>query len=85
MAADKSYLMESIIHVGQTTQEIRKRHYGHRNEVRSRIAGLGSHFHEMYGGWLDLKTDENFKICVKPPSALEEVQTSHPPGQGYGS
>ena len=77
----------NIQYVGQTTQEMRKRHYGHRSEVRSGMAGLGSHFHDMHGMGLDLKKDQDLNTClssfrltivasVKPPSTPEEMQTS---------
>ena len=77
----------NIQYVGQTTQEMRKRHYGHRHDVRSGIAGLGSHFHEVHGGGLDLSKEDDLRSCmssfrlaivasVKPPSTPEEAQTS---------
>ena len=66
-------------YVGKTNQEIRKRHYGHRCDVRNGIAVLGSHFKEVHGGGMNLKDDHNLKTClsnfkpvivasVKPPS-----------------
>ena len=77
----------NIQYVGQTTQEMRKRHYGHRSDVRSRTAGLGSHFHDMHGLGMDLRKDEDLSTCmssfrltivasVKPPATPEEMQTS---------
>ena len=73
-----------IQYVGQTTQEMRKRHYGHRSDVRSGTAGLGSHFHEKHGVNLDLQIKEDLKTCmegfslvivasVKPPATPEEA------------
>ena len=35
--------------------ELRKRHYGHRRDVRS---GVGSHFRDVHGLGLDLQQDE---------------------------
>jgi hypothetical protein len=34
----------NIQYVGQTTQEMRRRHYGHQRDKRNGIARLGSHF-----------------------------------------
>ena len=33
-------------YVGQTSNEMRKRHYGHRSEIKRRSDGLGAHFHD---------------------------------------
>ena len=33
-------------YTGQTTQNIQKRHYGHRNEVKRGEEGMGSHFYD---------------------------------------
>ena len=63
---------------------MRKRHYGHRSDVRSGTAGLGSHFHEKHGVNLDLQIKEDLKTCmegfslvivasVKPPATPEEA------------
>ena len=73
----------NIQYVGQTTQELRKRHYGHRSDVRNGTAGLGKHFKECHGQGKDLKVNENLDICmesfslvvvasVRPPATLEE-------------
>ena len=70
-------------YVGQTTQEMRRRHYGHRSDVRNGIAGLGSHFRDVHGQGLDLKSDDNLNTCmanfrlvvvasVRPPTSPEE-------------
>ena len=32
-------------YVGQTTMEMRKRHYGHRDEIKRQSDGIGEHFH----------------------------------------
>ena len=74
----------NIQYTGQTIQEVRKRHYGHRNEIRNGIAGLGSHFHDTHGAGMDLSQKQNLKTCmagfslvvvasVKPPSIPEEI------------
>ena len=43
------YLVTCLIcqcqYVGQTSREMRKRHYGHRSEVKTNTEGLGEHFH----------------------------------------
>ena len=54
---------------------MRRRHYGHRNEVKSGIAGLGSHFHGVHGGGFD-SFNLTIVASVKPPSTPEEVQSS---------
>ena len=77
----------NIQYVGQTTQEIRKRHYGHRSDIRNGVAGLGSHFRDMHGQGLDLKLEANLNTCmdsfrlavvasVRPPSSPEEEEAS---------
>ena len=74
----------NIQYTGQTTQEMRKRHYGHRSEIRNGLAGLGSHFKDTNGAGMDLSQNQNLKTCmagfslavvasVKPPSSPEEI------------
>ena len=71
---------------GQTTQEMRQRHYGHRSDIRSGTAGLGSHFKEVHGNGLDLGSKANLEACmdsfrlvivasVRPPANPEEQLT----------
>ena len=55
----------NIQYVGQTTQEMRQRHYGHRSDIKSGTAGLGSHFNEVHGNGLDLKIKENLEACME--------------------
>ena len=43
---------------------MRKRHYGHRPDVRNGIAGLGSHYHEKHGVNLDMKNYEDLQKCM---------------------
>ena len=76
----------NIQYVGQTTQEMRQRHYGHRSDIRSGTAGLGSHFKEVRGNGLDLGSKANLETCmdsfslvivasVRPPANPEEQPT----------
>ena len=62
---------------------MRTRHYGNRSDIRNGIAGLGSHFKDVHGQGLDLKSDDNLNTCmanfrlvvvasVRPPSSPEE-------------
>ena len=51
----------NIQYVGQTRQEMRQRHYGHRSDIKNGIAGLGSHFKEVHGNGLDLKVKQNLE------------------------
>ena len=73
-----------IQYTGQTTKEMRVRHYGHRSDIKNGIAGLGSHFKETHGIGLDLSQQDDLKTCmagfslaivasVKPPSTPEEI------------
>ena len=73
----------NIQYVGQTRQEMRQRHYGHRSDIKNGIAGLGSHFKEVHGNGLDLKDKQNLEECMKsftlvivasvrPPATPEE-------------
>ena len=73
----------NIQYVGQTVQEMRQRHYGHRSDIRSGTAGLGSHFKEAHGNGLDLASKANLDACmesfklvivasVRPPTNPEE-------------
>ena len=39
-------LICSSQYVGQTTKELRQRHYGHRSEIKRKADGLGAHFHD---------------------------------------
>ena len=62
------------------------RHYGHRNEVRNGLDGIGRHFKEKHGQGSDLfsKTDlakclQSFDLqviaSVKPPATTEEERS----------
>ena len=77
----------SVQYAGQTTQKLRKIHYGHRSDIRSGVSGLGSHFRNVHGVGLDLQEEVNLKTCmasfqlvavgsVRQPSSQEEVKTS---------
>jgi hypothetical protein len=72
-----------VQYVGQTTQTMAARHYGHRREVRTGADGLGRHFLEEHGVGLDLSKKEDLATClesfhlqvmgsVKPPATPEE-------------
>ena len=56
-----------VQYVGQTRQEMRKRHYGHRSDIRNGIAGLGGHFNEKHGAGLDLTKKEDLKTWRDSP------------------
>ena len=73
----------NLQYVGQTRQQMRARHYGHRSDIRTGTAGLGSHFHHAHGNGLDLQTKDGLKACmanfslvivasVRPPATPEE-------------
>ena len=60
------------------------RTYGHRQEVKGGLDGLGRHFLEVHGAGLDLKKKDDLAIClqsfplqiipsVRPPATPEEV------------
>ena len=47
-------------YVGQTTMEMRRRHYGHRDEVKRGSDGIGEHFHQHADDMrLDLRKGED--------------------------
>ena len=83
-----TYLDCQVQYIGQTTQTMVGRHYGHRREVKGGEDGLGRHFLEVHGAGLDLskKEDlarclENFKLVViasvRPPATPEEEPACH--------
>jgi tripartite motif-containing protein 2/3 len=74
----------NIQYVGQTTQELRKSHYGHLSDVRNGTAGLGKHFKECHGQGKDLKVNENLDICMEPFS-LVVVARVRPPATVGGA
>ena len=53
-------------YVGQTTKEMRRRHYGHRDEIKRRSDGIGEHFndHAIQLG-LDLKKSRDMEELMK--------------------
>ena len=53
-------------YVGQTTKEMRRRHYGHRDEVKRASDGVGEHFnlHAVELG-LDLKSSKDMEVLMK--------------------
>ena len=68
---DTFYQACNIQYVGQTTQELRKRHYGHRSDIRNGTAGLGRHFYECHGQGKDLKKNEEQPACQARLDRLE--------------
>ena len=51
-------------YVGQTTNEMRKRHYGHRAEIRGKVDGLGEHFY---------KHAEQKNLDLRIPNQMEKL------------
>ena len=52
-------------YVGQTTMEMRKRHYGHRDEIKRQSDGIGEHFHHLaIEMGLDLKKSVDMDILM---------------------
>ena len=75
----------NIQYIGQTTQTMAARHYGHRREVKEGLDGLGRHFLDVHGVGLDLSKKADLARClqdfnlvvigsVRPPSTPEEEQ-----------
>ena len=62
---------------------MRKKHYGHRSDIRSGTAGLGSHFREVHGNGLDLKSKANLDTCMASFS-LVVVASVRPPATPEG-
>ena len=53
-------------YVGQTTMEMRKRHYGNREEIRKSSDGIGEHFHQhSVKMGLDRKNSKDIKELMK--------------------
>ena len=53
-------------YVGQTTTEMRKRHYGHREEIKKCSDGIGEHFHQhSVQMGLDLKNSKDMEELMK--------------------
>jgi hypothetical protein len=71
----------NINYVGQTTNTMRKRHLGHRSEIRSGADGLGRHF-QQHGAGLDLKREEIFEQHVMKHFKLTVI-ASVEPGRTY--
>ena len=72
-----------VQYIGQTIQTMVGRHYGHRNEVKGGLDGLGRHFLEVHGGGLDLSKKDDLARClqsfqltvigsVRPPATPEQ-------------
>ena len=61
------YLVRCVIcninYIGQTTQNMKQRHIGHRSEIRRGYDAVGRHF-KQHGESLDLKNDKIFEEHV---------------------
>ena len=77
-----------IQYTGQTTQTMVGRTYGHRQEVKGGLDGLGRHFLDVHGAGLDLSKKEDLATClqtfhlqiiasVRPPATPEEMPACH--------
>ena len=71
----------NVDYVGQTTQTMRKRHLGHRAEVRAGVVGLGEHFLSKHGVEKNLKDDKIFENIMKHFSLT--IIASVEPGQPW--
>ena len=67
--------------MGQTTQTMRKRHLGHRGEIRAGADGLGRHFKE-HGVGLDLKNEDVFENRIMKHFELIVIGSVEP-GKPY--
>ena len=65
-------------YVGQTTQTMRKRHLGHRGEIRSGADGLGRHFLDKHGQGLNLKDDGTFEQEIMQHFKLTIIASVQP-------
>ena len=68
-------------YIGQTTQTMRRRHLGHRSEIRSGADGLGKHF-LSHGQNLNLKNERIFEENVMKYFELTII-ASVEPGQPW--
>ena len=68
-------------YVGQTIQTMRKRHLGHRAEIRAGSDGLGRHFKEL-GVGLNLKNEEVFESQIMKHFELTMIGSVEP-GKSY--
>ena len=72
----------NVDYIGQTTRQMRKRHLGHRAEVRAGTDGLGEHFLNTRGVGLNLKDDKIFEDRVMRHFKLTII-ASVEPGQPW--
>ena len=72
----------NVDYIGQTTRQMRKRHLGHRAEVRAGVDGLGEHFLNTHGVGLNLKDDRIFEDSVMRHFKLTII-ASVEPGQPW--
>ena len=67
----------NVDYVGQTTQTMRKRHLGHRGEIRSGADGLGKHF-LSHGNNLNLKNENIFEENIMKHFELTIIGSVEP-------
>ena len=72
----------NVDYVGQTTQTMRKRHLGHRADIRAGADGLGEHFLSKHGVGKDLKNENVFENEVMKHFNLTII-ASVEPGQPW--
>ena len=68
----------NVDYVGQTVQQMRKRHLGHRAEIRGGADGLGRHFLEKHGAGLNLKDEKTFEENVMKHFKLTIIASVEP-------
>ena len=65
-------------YVGQTTNTMRRRHLGHRSEIRSGADGVGRHFLENHGQGLNLREENTFEEMVMKHFKLTIIGSVQP-------
>ena len=65
-------------YVGQTTNTMKRRHLGHRSEIRSGADGVGRHFLENHGQGLNLKDENTFEEMVMKHFKLTIIGSVQP-------
>ena len=65
----------NIQYIGQTTQKMVERHYGHRSKVRTGKDGLGRHYLDVHGAGLNLSGKPGLAILPQQ-KILMHVKTS---------
>ena len=67
-----------VQYTGQTKRTMAARHYGHRNEIKNGLDGLGKHFKEKHSVGLDLSRKEDLARCMETFS-LQVIASVRPP------